>query len=175
MSEFKVGDKVRILDVSKILFGGAYWRNGDVVEVAESGRSGIRAEITRGADSHGDDPYFHINKSEFHAIELVEETPKLTKKARIEALERRVEELEKRLAEPTPGNAITSVNDVKFGDKITPIDSSFSYVDEGKNYEVVGVLGENSEYGTSIVILDNYCENFDIHEADFHAFRKVTS
>lgn len=105
MAKFKVGDKVRILDVDSIDFGWKYFRNGDVTEVVS-------------VTSHGK-PYLKqthtvvypigtaslvINKGEFHAIELVEDSANLSEE--IYVLKRKVAELEERLTElepePTP-------------------------------------------------------------------------
>ena len=93
MTNYKVGDKVRILDVDAIDCGDGLVPGG-VYEVVALQKVG---------ENHLENAAVFISiplpiiESEFHAIELVEESPKLTKKARIESLERRVEELERQL------------------------------------------------------------------------------
>lgn len=104
-TKFKVGDKVRILNVYAIRCGENYWKNGDVAEVATVAPSGdieVVATLPKTGGRRYDE--FPIFRSEFHAIELVEETPKMTKSKRIYALEKitsrqetEIEELTKRI------------------------------------------------------------------------------
>lgn len=100
--KFKVGDKVRILDVDSIFCGRGHWNNGDVVKcVGHYGNNRTpRFESMKLAHEE-----LIIIPREFHAIELVESAPKApTKKQRITKLEDlvdkqavEIEELKKRL------------------------------------------------------------------------------
>ena len=176
MSKFNVGDKVRILDVSKIEFGARYWKTGDVVLVVAIDN----CRRPRLARSNTDFEGLYLYARELKAIELVEETPKLTKKARIEALERRVEELEKRLAEqkgddPVTSDKITSANDVKLGDKIT-VEKGFSnFLRANSSYEVVEISSEKSDDGEGMAVLDDDGDDFVLGPEDYSKLRKVAS
>jgi len=72
MVKFKVGDKVRITDVSKIAGGHNHWRNGDVTTVEDKRRSDGAIELARTLhgkyDSYG--PWLSV--SEMVGIEHVE-------------------------------------------------------------------------------------------------------
>lgn len=82
----KVGDKVRILDVYAIVYGGEYWKNGDVTEVVSISGKGRPHLRKRASDTVG----LVINSDELLAIERIDDDKKPTKKQRIEALEREV-------------------------------------------------------------------------------------
>lgn len=82
----KVGDKVRILDVSDIICGDKYWENGDVTDVVSISRLGNPYLRTKDSDNCG----FVITQEELHAIERIDDDKKPSKKQRIEALEREV-------------------------------------------------------------------------------------
>lgn len=89
---FKVGDKVRIIDVDNILHGYKYFNNGDVTDVVSIDRDGdIRVNAPKR------NLPFIIGKIEFNAIEKVDATP--TKSQRISTLESEVEALKERVAE----------------------------------------------------------------------------
>lgn len=95
MTKFKVGDKVRILDVDSIMYGSDYWQNGDITEVLEINRRGNpRVAMTRGDDVGQP---FVITQSEFRFIELVSDNP--TKNQRITTLESEVSGLTTEVAE----------------------------------------------------------------------------
>ena len=88
--QFKVGDKVRVLDVSKIDGGYAHYYSGQVTEVVDiyHGYPRLRNKIgERGVV---------VTRSEFEAIELI--APKPKKPNRMAELEARVDELERQLA-----------------------------------------------------------------------------
>ena len=139
MAKFKVGDKVRILDVDSIDFGWKYFRNGDVTEVVS-------------VTSHGK-PYLKqthtvvypigtaslvINKGEFHAIELVEDSANLSEE--IYVLKRKVAELEERLTElePEPTTEITLDTD-KLG-------RAFSFHYKTQNYKRKEVIEKAKKF-----------------------------
>ena len=82
----KVGDKVRILDVDAIVYGGEYWKNGDVTEVVSIKGNGSPQLRKRDSDNVG----LVITPDELHAIERIDDDKKPSKKQRIEALEREV-------------------------------------------------------------------------------------
>lgn len=82
----KVGDKVRILDVSDIICGDKYWENGDVTDVVSISRLGNPYLRTKDSDNCG----FVITPEELHAIERIDDDKKPSKKQRIEALEHEV-------------------------------------------------------------------------------------
>lgn len=97
-SNFKVGDKIRILNVHAIQFGERFWRNGDIVRVTEvCHHRGIHAEITLQRELDPSDTTFIITSDEFHAIELADDAP--TKKQRLKSAEQRITSLEGELAE----------------------------------------------------------------------------
>lgn len=178
---FNVGDKVRILDVSAIDYGDKYWENGDVVEVAlvEYGEPLMLGTKPGYTLSH-----MYISEEEFHAIELVEETPKLTKKARIEALEKaskeqadfneataddfadlfgRVEALERKLGDDVEGDNF-EVGDVIIARKT----DRTRHTTKGKSY----VIGARHDNGNFYFINDNFSITAIGHDADY---RKVAS
>lgn len=192
MTNYKVGDKVRILDVDAIDGGDGLVPGGvyEVVALHKVGEKHIESAVVVISIP------LPIVESELSAIELVEETPKLTKKARIEALEKaskeqanfneataddfadlfeRVEALEKRLDEPTHGDAITSVNDVKLGDKIAIVGYLSEYLRANSSYEVVEISSENSNDGEKIVVPDDDGDEFVLRPEDFSKLRKVAS
>lgn len=75
MTKFKVGDKVRILDVDSIMYGRRYWRNGDITEVEEvDGYGEPHLKRTLPRYYLNDDMTLVVVKDEFHAIELVEDS-----------------------------------------------------------------------------------------------------
>ena|SRR5690625_40331 len=88
MTKFKIGDKVRILDVDSINYGHKYWRNGDITEVDDflGVHPSLRRTVGLQYGANGDS--LHVTPEELHAIELVE-TPD-----EIEELKRKVSELE---------------------------------------------------------------------------------
>ncbi|MGN7387760.1 hypothetical protein [Sporosarcina sp. SAFN-015] len=93
MAKFKVGDKVRVLDVNAILFGSKYFENGEIYEVLNVSRDGNLyvggANCTdRGAREIG----LLIMPSEFDAIKLVKENGIVTKQYRTEKRKARVGE-----------------------------------------------------------------------------------
>lgn len=80
MAKFKVGDKVRVLNVGAIMFGRKYLENGKVYEVISQGSSGNprigdRRHKDRGMRVEG----LVITPDEFHAIELVKEDANMSK------------------------------------------------------------------------------------------------
>lgn len=91
-SKFKVGDKVRILDVEAIDCGASYWVNGDVLEVVTISDSDLPRLSCYAGDTYG----LIVLEREFHAIERI--SP-LSKKRRIEALEKDVARQETELEE----------------------------------------------------------------------------
>ena len=92
---FKVGDKVRILDVNKIAGGNSHWSNGDIAEVlgVREYDGGLRLTRVKTGTYNGFGPV--VIRGEFAGIELVDATP--TKKQRIKALENEVEALKYRI------------------------------------------------------------------------------
>ena len=92
---FKVGDKVRILDVNKIAGGNSHWSNGDIAEVLDVREydGGLRLTRVKTGTYNGLGPV--VIRREFAGIELVDATP--TKKQRIESLENEVEALKSRI------------------------------------------------------------------------------
>lgn len=96
MAKFKVGDKVRILNVDAIMYGRMYFDNGDITEVVDLFSNGPElkrtAPLSKGADSDS----LYISRDEFHAIELVEDSSDKHHDLyeEIEKLKRRVSELE---------------------------------------------------------------------------------
>lgn len=91
-SKFKVGDKVRILDVEAIDCGANYWVNGDVLEVVTISDSDLPRLSRYAGDTYG----LVVLEREFRAIERI--SP-LSKKRRIEALEKDVARQETELEE----------------------------------------------------------------------------
>lgn len=89
---FNVGDKVRILDVEAIDRGAYRWANGDVCEVLTISDNGNPRLSRYAGDTHG----LVVHEQEFHAIERI--SP-LSKKRRIEALEKDVARQETELEE----------------------------------------------------------------------------
>lgn len=89
---FNVGDKVRILDVDAIFCGANSWANGDVREVLTISDNGNPRLSRYAGDTHG----LVVHEQEFHAIERI--SP-LSKKRRIEALEKDVARQETELEE----------------------------------------------------------------------------
>lgn len=85
----KVGDKVRILNVDAIVYGGKCWKNGDVTDVVSISSLGNPYLRTGEDDSVG----LVITPDELHAIERIDDDKKPSKKQRIEALEREVASL----------------------------------------------------------------------------------
>lgn len=99
MTKFKVGDKVRILDVDSIMYGRRYWRNGDITEVEEvDGYGEPHLKRTLPRYYLNDDMTLVVVKDEFHAIELVEDSGDKHHDSaeEIADLKRRVSELEAR-------------------------------------------------------------------------------
>lgn len=92
---FKVGDKVRILDVDKIAGGNAHWSNGDIAEVLDVRErdGGLRLTRVKTGTYNGFGPI--VIRGEHAGIELVDATP--TKKQRIKALENEVKALKARI------------------------------------------------------------------------------
>lgn len=93
MSKFKVGDKVRILDVDAIVYGGNFWKNGDITYVVSISSLGNTYLYTEEYDPVG----LAITKDELHAIERIGDDKKSSKKQRIATLENEVAELKERL------------------------------------------------------------------------------
>lgn len=177
---FKVGDKVRILDMDAIVGGTTWMGNGDIYEVLRVDSDGdiyvrVHEHLAR---------EFIIMREEFHAIELVEETPKHTKKARIEALEKaskehadfneataddfaelfgRVEALERKLGDDVEGDNF-EVGDVIIARKT----DRTRHTTKGKSY----VIGAHHENGNFYFINDNFSITAIGHDADY---RKVAS
>lgn len=85
----KVGDKVRILNVDAIVYGGKCWKNGDVTDVVSISSLDNPYLRTGEDDSVG----LVITPDELHAIERIDDDKKPSKKQRIEALEREVASL----------------------------------------------------------------------------------
>lgn len=84
---YKVGDKVRILDVENIIGGETHWDNGDIVKVTKAeGRIWLERKKTKPSPQK---PFLHDN--ELRYIEKVESKP--TKNQRISTLEQKVEAL----------------------------------------------------------------------------------
>lgn len=90
MTTFKVGDKVRVLDVSAIKRGEKHYFNGMETEVV-SMYDGITGRYPKLRNKYGD-PGISIHSQELHAIERIK--TKTTKNQRISALEKKVEYLE---------------------------------------------------------------------------------
>lgn len=92
MTNFKVGDKVRVNNVDAIYHGRKYWKNGDITEVVNifCGNPCLKRTVGKELGANGDDLY--VAKDEYHAIELV--SPKPSKNERITQLESKVAELE---------------------------------------------------------------------------------
>jgi len=93
MAEYKVGDKVRILDVEKIAEGDKYWNNGDITTVAKVWKNGcVQLERTIGNTKYNNCGLF-LNEIQY--IELVNTSDEMVKILdKINSLEKRVEELE---------------------------------------------------------------------------------
>src|SRR5690554_5508771 len=88
---FKVGDKVRILDASKIDGGSDYWKDGDVYEVVNEDRQDIY--VVAPGSLNG---YWYVTKgTETPYIEKVSDKP--TKNQRIAALEQAQVSLEQQV------------------------------------------------------------------------------
>jgi len=96
LKTFNVGDKVRILDVDAIAGGSTYWRNGDITEVVGSKATGVTMLAVTSPKYPGLSDKFPVFRGEFHAIERI--SP-LSKKRRIEALEKDVARQETELEE----------------------------------------------------------------------------
>lgn len=64
MAKYEVGDKVRILDVDAILFGDAFWSDGDITEVIEVLGDAVKLYGLDGDREEG----LRIAPSEMHAI-----------------------------------------------------------------------------------------------------------
>lgn len=73
MAKFKIGDKVRILDVDSIICGRKYWRNGDITEVVGFFGGNPRLRRTVGLQYGANGDSLSVAPEEFHAIELVSE------------------------------------------------------------------------------------------------------
>lgn len=131
-ANFKVGDKVRILNVDKILYGRDYWKNGDVTEIKRiDGDGDIRAVATYG--EHKRETYL-ISTNEFAYIEKVSEKP--TKNQRISALESEVATLTRRIEALEQGKSYTHTPR-KSVEVITPIGANQArkaIIDEAKAF-----------------------------------------
>lgn len=90
MAKYKVGDKVRILDVDAILFGRAFWRDGDITEVIDVNGDSVSLYGNDGIREEG----LRITPSEMHAIEKVSDDEETHHELieRIELLETQVAE-----------------------------------------------------------------------------------
>ena len=84
MTNFKVGDKVRILNVDAIALGHRYWKNGDVTEVVSILFGNPQLKRTVGDEHGASGDRLHIDVGEFHAIELVKEDVNMAKQYRTE-------------------------------------------------------------------------------------------
>ena len=96
MTNFKIGDKVRILDVDSIKFGNEYWSNGDITEVIGFSAGDADYPILKRIKTDHSSWYNHITPDEYQYVEVVIE--KQTKKQRIEALESQVEKQAEQIA-----------------------------------------------------------------------------
>lgn len=83
---FKVGDKVRILDVDSIKFGNEHWSNGDITEIIGFFGTDNKYPFLKRTKGGNPQSSNHLIPEELHYIELVDANP--TKKQRIKALEK---------------------------------------------------------------------------------------
>lgn len=94
MTKFKVGDKVRVIDVSAIKYGSKYFYDGMITEVTNMDDDGyiyLRTKFGRGRQ-------MFIYKSEFHAVEIVKEgVIKLAEDRRLTDALTRISELESKV------------------------------------------------------------------------------
>lgn len=107
---YKVGNKVRILDASKIERGLECFNTGDITKVLsiDEGLDGLHLERTK-ANSITKEIY--IYKSELKFIELVNDAQEFSKLlSKIESLEKRVVELESKSDENKTFNISTHFN-----------------------------------------------------------------
>lgn len=104
-TSIEVGDKVRIKDVSCVLFSDRYFRDGDITEVvAEHSRGGMYVEIPQKVANSDNEmkhgvPVLYITKTEReNFFEKVSETHWEDDQSRIAELEAEVAELKEQLA-----------------------------------------------------------------------------
>lgn len=88
---YKVGDKVRILDVKNIIGGETHWDNGDIVKVTKAeGRIWLERKKTKPSPQK---PFLHDYELQY--IELV--SPKPTKNQRLTSAEQAISTLEQKV------------------------------------------------------------------------------
>lgn len=88
---YKVGDKVRILDVENIIGGETHWDNGDIVKVTKAeGRIWLERKKTKPSPQK---PFLHDYELQY--IELV--SPKPTKNQRLTSAEQAISTLEQKV------------------------------------------------------------------------------
>lgn len=104
-TSIEVGDKVRIKDVSGVLFSDRYFRDGDITEVvAEHSRGGMYVEIPQKVANSDNEmkhgvPVLYITKTERdNYFEKVSETHWEDEQSRIAELEAEVAELKEQLS-----------------------------------------------------------------------------
>lgn len=93
MTKFKVGDKVRILDVKSIDFGRKFWLNGDVTKVTDVEVDGGVYLATPCSKGRG----LYVTKAELRHIDLVPHSS--TRNQRLTDAERTITALESEVAE----------------------------------------------------------------------------
>ncbi|WP_336638422.1 hypothetical protein [Lysinibacillus fusiformis] len=124
---YKVGDKVRILDVKNIIGGETHWDNGDIVKVTKvEGRIWLERKKTKPSPQK---PFLHDNELKY--IELV--SPKPTKNQRISTLEQKIEAMQ---AEIDALKATKKSPVIKIADavKLTPNEQRKAIIDEAKSF-----------------------------------------
>lgn len=128
---YKVGDKVRILDVENIIGGETHWDNGDIVRVTKAeGRIWLERKKTKPSPQK---PFLHDNELQY--IEKVESKP--TKNQRISELEQKVEAMQAEIdalkaAQKAP---VTTIADaIKRYNERTPNEQRKAIIDEAKAF-----------------------------------------
>lgn len=135
---FKVGDKVRILDVKKIFLGERYWENGDISEVKRLLDDG-RPCLSRN-EKDSDESGLPLWSNELQYIELV--SSKQTKNQRITTLEQAVEALKVEIEALKSAQKSADIAKIAEGlakvvakeKKLTPNEQRIAIIDEAKAF-----------------------------------------
>lgn len=164
--EFSIGDKVRILDVSGILFGYKYWRNGDIAEVIEldddNPKEPLLARTIKDEDGLEDDGLV-ILENELPYIEIVEKAKQYMEPATVEQIDEAIAKLEKQREQ-----LIADENSkIKVGDWVRCIKTTHDY-EEGRAYRVESVNSSHSE-----MIVNSGCCDSDMFKIDGEYFVKI--
>lgn len=148
---FNIGDKVRILDVSGILFGDKYWRNGDIAEVIDLVDDNVKEPFLARTIEDGDEQIDNglvVLEREFPYIEIVEKAKYSKEPATVEQIDEAIAKLEKQREQLIDDEK----SKIKVGDWVRCIKNLHDY-EEGRAYRVESV---NSE-GSVMIVNDGCC------------------